>query len=126
MRDGTREEEERVKIRLLLTQSELETLDRAVRESGALTRTFLIFEAIQAGLQNPTPKIIEKKRNRRVDAWTSADMKHRIQQFADNAGMTQQTLLRHFLLTYLAAKPWKPHPTQPEAESKAEEGEVRV
>jgi hypothetical protein len=36
---------ERVRIRLLLIQSELETLDRAIRESGALTRTLLILEA---------------------------------------------------------------------------------
>lgn len=113
---------ERAKIRLLLTQSELETLDRAVRESGAVTRTFLIFEAVQAGLQNPTPKITKKKRNRRVDTWASGDLKRRIAQLATDAGVTQQTLLRHFLHTYLTAAPWKPHSTQPEPEPKPEGG----
>ena len=101
MRDGSRDEE-RVKIRLLLTESELETLDRAVSESGASNRSLIIFEALQAGLQVPTPKIKWKKRNRRVDAWTSGEIKRRIAQLANEIGVTQQTLLRYFLATYIS------------------------
>jgi len=101
LREGTRDEE-RVKIRLLLTESELETLDRAVSESGALNRSLIIFEALQAGLQAPTPKIQWKKRNRRVDAWASGEIKRRIAQLANDVGVTQQTLLRHYLTTYLS------------------------
>lgn len=101
MRDGSRDEE-RVKIRLLLTESELETLDRAVSESGASNRSLIIFEALQAGLQVPTPKIKWKKRNRRVDAWTSGEIKHRIAQLANEIGVTQQTLLRYFLAKYIS------------------------
>ena len=101
MRDGSRDEE-RVKIRLLLTESELETLDRAVSESGALNRSLIIFEAVQAGLQAPAPKIKWKKRNRRVDAWTSGEIKRRIAQLANEIGVTQQTLLRYLLTTYIS------------------------
>jgi hypothetical protein len=110
MSEEEEERNRRTKIRLLLTPSELETLDWAVRESYAPTRSLIIFESFQAGLRNPNLKTRQEKRNRRIDAWTTKEMKHEIRQLACKLQVTQQHLVRHLLLSYIAAAPWRSPP----------------
>jgi len=59
---------ERVKLRLLLTDTETELLDRAVEESGAWSRSLLITEAIRAGVANPKRELEDGRRKNRIDA----------------------------------------------------------
>ena len=105
-----RQRDERAKLRLLLTPSELRELDTATREAG-VNRSFLIFEALRTGLTNPDLNLTQERRNLRVDAWVTGTLKQRIRQQATNLHTTQQHLTRHLLLTYLATLPWNPKPT---------------
>ena len=112
-RRGT--EERRTKLRLLLTPTELEELDAAVRETGT-TRSLLILEAIQAGLADPNLKTTQEKRDKRTDTWVPSPIKDKLRQLATIMNVTQQYLTRHLLLAYLASAPWNPKPAQPQPE----------
>lgn len=97
--------ESRAKLRLLLTPSELEKIDAAVRDTGT-TRSLLILEALQAGLADSNLNINQEKRDCRVDAWATGSMKEKLRLLAARLNVTQQYLTRTVLLTYLASAPW--------------------
>jgi len=110
-----RNETSRTKLRLLLTPSELEKLDAAVQDTGT-NRSFILLEAMQAGLADPNLKIDQEKRTRRIDAWTTSRMKEKLRQLAAKLNITQQHLTRTLLLNYLTTSPWnqpKPHQQEP-------------
>jgi hypothetical protein len=80
--------------RILLTEAEAGKLDFAVGESGELSRSLFISEAIRAGLEGFDAANVEGKRNRRIDAWTPQDL-------------TQQSILRYLILRYAQEAHWK-------------------
>ena len=106
-----RKRDERTKLRLLLTPSELRKLDAVVSEAG-VNRSFLILEALKVGLSNPDLNIDQERRNQRVDAWATDAIKEHIRQLATHLHITQQHLTRHLLLRYLATAPWNAKQTK--------------
>jgi hypothetical protein len=104
------------KLRLFLTKPEAEQLDYSTLLSGACSRNFLIAEALRAGLANTNQNLSQGKRSERVDAWVPAGLVARVKELAATHHLTQQHLLRLFLLQYLAAALWD----RPPAERKKE------
>jgi hypothetical protein len=100
-------ESRRVRLCLLLTDSEADELDRASAESGAGSRNLLVTEALKAGLLNPSLNVSQERRCRRIEAWipnaTARDFKF----LAANHSVTQAHLLRQLLRQYLANAPWR-------------------
>ncbi len=94
-------------LRIHLTQAELRQLERAVNHSGAPSRAFLIFEAIQAGLRNTNLREAQGRRVKKVNLRVPPEIKERIKQVAEYQAVTQQGLLRYFLFEYLASEPWR-------------------
>lgn len=102
----------RSRLRLFLTESETAELDRAVRESGALFRSLIIAEAIQAGLAGHADLVlIPQRRCRRVDVWMPKETEKRVRQVAAQHKTSQQELLRHLLFEYIRNGPWKANET---------------
>ncbi len=100
----------RTRLRILLTEEEIERLDSAVMESGALSRTLLVFEAIRAGLVKGETATMKKPSKRKaVPVWVTFDLKNRIKEAARANSVTQQSLVRHLLFQYIAHAPWKAH-----------------
>ena len=97
----------RGKLRVLLTECEVERVDRAVAASGAWSRGLLIVEAVRAGLANPELKLEDGRRLRRIDALVPRKLAARLKDAAALKNVTQQHLLRHFLFQYLTAAPWE-------------------
>lgn len=98
----------RSRLRLILTESETAELDRAVAESGAIFRSLIIAEAIQAGLSRPADRTLTAERRcRRVDVWLPRGIGALVKRTAQAHKTTQQKLLRHFLFEYIASGPWK-------------------
>ncbi len=97
----------RGKLRLLLTECEVERVDRAVAASGAWSRGLLIAEAVRAGLANPELKLDNGRRLRRIDALVPRKLVTNLKNAAALNNVTQQHLLRHFLFQYIAAAPWE-------------------
>ncbi len=95
------------KLRVLLSDCEVESVERAVAASGAWSRGLLIAEAVRAGLANPELKLEGGRRLRRVDALVPSKLALRLREVAAANNVTQQRLLRHFLRQYLAAAPWE-------------------
>ena len=102
-----RKHRKRSRLRLILTDHELEELDRAVAESGALFRSLLIAAAIYTGLAKSDFALTQQKRCRQVAVWVPKRLAGEVKQVATTHSLTQQTLLRHFLFSYLACAPWK-------------------
>ena len=99
--------ERRLRLFLLLTDSEADELERAARESGACSRSLVVTEAVKTGLLNAEPKLRQEGRSRRVDVWIPRRVAVEFKQLAQKQGLTQARLLRHFLFQYLANAPWK-------------------
>ncbi len=95
------------KLRVLLSECEVERVEHAVAASGAWSRGLLIAEAVRAGLANPELKLEGGRRLRRVDALVPRKLGLRLKEAAAANNVTQQRLLRHFLCQYLAAAPWE-------------------
>ncbi len=98
----------RSRLRLILSESETVKLDRAVADSGAMFRSLIIAEAINAGLsKHGNLTLTGEKRSRRVDVWLPKGIGELVKQAAQAHSTTQQNLLRHFLLEYVENGGWK-------------------
>ena len=97
----------RGKLRVLLTECEVERVDCAVAASGACSRGLLIVEAVRAGLANPELKLEDGRRLRRIDALAPRKLIARLRYAAAAHNVTQQHLLRTYLFQYLTAAPWE-------------------
>jgi len=106
-RTSYRKPRHRSKVRLYLTDAEVEELDRAVAESSAWSRSLLIAEAIKAGLNNPYLRLAPERRGRRVDARVPSRLRDNMKQLAKTQEVRQQSLLRRFLFHYISNGPWK-------------------
>jgi hypothetical protein len=100
-------EELNVRLRLLLTQNELDHVDEAVTESGAQNRSLLVLEAIQANITGIMPGPVEGARCCRIDVRVPGEMRIKVKEVAALLGLTQQNLLRHLLFRYLTQAPWR-------------------
>jgi hypothetical protein len=97
----------RSRLRILLTEEEINRLDPAVAESYAVTRNLLVCSAIHEGLKTFKPETIQKpSRHREVRIWVPKDMKNKIRELAETNSITQQTILRHLLFQYITRAPW--------------------
>jgi metal-responsive CopG/Arc/MetJ family transcriptional regulator len=97
----------RARQRVLLTEAEARKVDYAVGESGALSRSLFISEAIRAGLEDFDAANVERKRNRRIDAWTPTESIDTVKQLAETYDLTQQSILRYLILRYAEEAHWK-------------------
>jgi hypothetical protein len=86
---------------VLLTEEERLRLAEAVNQFH-IPRSFLILEAIQAGLKNPDTTTIPGRRNRRLTFRLPSDTIKAVKQTAKEKGVSQQSLIRHLLFTYLS------------------------
>lgn len=96
-----------MKLRVLLSDAEAKSIERAVAESGAWSRGLLMAEAVRAGLANPELKLEGGRRLRRIDALVPRTLALQLREVAAANHVTQQRLLRHFLCQYLAAAAWE-------------------
>lgn len=92
---------------LLLTEAERRRLERAVRESGAPSRSFFVFEAIEAGLSELSLEGVQERRSVRVEVKLAVELKERVWELAKRLGVGQQSLMRHFLHRYILLAPWR-------------------
>ncbi len=97
----------RVRLFLLLTDSEEDVLERAARQSGACSRGLLITEAVKSGLLAPKLKLSQERRDRKIGVWIPRRTATELKRLAHEHNLTRARLLRHFLLQYLADAPWK-------------------
>jgi metal-responsive CopG/Arc/MetJ family transcriptional regulator len=98
---------DRARQRVLLTEAEARKVDYAVDESGALSRSLFISEAIRAGLEGFDAAKVEGKRNRRIDAWTPQERRDAVKRLADAFDLTQQSILRYLILRYAEEARWR-------------------
>ena len=94
------------RVALRLTKEEARKLAGAIRQSAAPSRSFLVLESIQGGLQTRRPIRVQGRR-KIFPICLPMEVKQAVQQLALELHVTQQELLRHFLRTYLESKPWK-------------------
>ncbi len=106
-RDRIGKKERRARLRILLNDAELRQVERAVAESGAPSRSFLVFEAIRFGLLNANASAVSGRRRERIDLRVPYKMKEQAKQFVSTHNLTEQNVLRHFLFRYIAAEPWR-------------------
>lgn len=96
------------RVRLLLTEDEASRVDSAVFNSGALSRALLVLEAVQFGLRLwANARGAQRRRSRRIEVRIPAELKSTVKDAAKRLGLTQQSLLRHFLFQYLTLSPWE-------------------
>ena len=86
---------------VLLTEEEWSRLAEAVNRFH-VPRSFLILEAIQAGLQDQNATSIPGRRNRPVNFRLPAEVTEAIKETAKARGVSQQSLIRHLLFAYLS------------------------
>jgi predicted DNA-binding protein len=94
---------------LLLTEEEAHRLTTALTPTH-LPRSFLIQEAIQAGLRTIDPTNIPGRRSKVLCFRLPTELRDRVRALAEELDTSQQTLLRHFLFTYLSELEWKNMP----------------
>jgi predicted transcriptional regulator len=104
---------DRVRMPLLLTERQSALLEEALAGSLAPSRSLFIAEAINAGLANPQPRNLPATRKRRIDVWLPSAVRKRIRELASAWKVTQQDIVRHFLLEYIRAARWNRNHTQP-------------
>jgi hypothetical protein len=97
----------RCRVRLLLTEEEAMKLAEAVRVSGAPSRSLLILESLQAGLDTGNLTGLQRRRNRPIPFWLPKEIMKETRNMAGRLKVSQQNLMRHFLFTYLASAPWE-------------------
>jgi predicted transcriptional regulator len=97
---------------LLLTERQSRLLEEALTESLAPSRSFFVAEALNAGLANPQPGKPVALRLKRINVYLPKAMRKRISELASMRKVTQQSVLRHYLLEYIRAGRWRT-PTQP-------------
>jgi hypothetical protein len=97
---------------LLLTERQSSLLDEALALSLAPSRSLFIAEAINAGLANPHPRNLPATRKRRIDVWLPGAVRKRIRELASAWKVTQQDIVRYYLLEYIRAARWNANQTQ--------------
>lgn len=107
------------RVRLLLTEDEVDRVDNAVFSSGSLSRALLVLEAVQVGLRMLNFRAAPGRRCRRIDVRIPAELRKRINEVAKRLDLSQQSLLRHFLFQYLALAPWQDKPNNEKQTSRA-------
>jgi hypothetical protein len=96
----------RVRMPLLLTEQQSALLQEALAGSLAPSRSLFVTEAVNAGLAKPQPRNLLAKRKRRIYVWLPSALKKRIREHASVWKVTQQDIVRHFLLEYVRAARW--------------------
>jgi hypothetical protein len=86
---------------LLLTEEEARRLATA-QTPTRLSRSFLIQEAVQAGLQTADIANVPGRRNKILCFRLPPELRDRVRELAKELDTSQQTLIRHFLFTYLS------------------------
>jgi len=94
-------------MKLLLTEEESGRLAEAVKASGAPNRSFLILESIQTKLHSPNLPGLQGKRTTILHCWLPTEIIEEVRRLALERRVTQQSLLRYFLFTYLSQLPRK-------------------
>ncbi len=97
----------RSRLRILLTEQEINLLDSAVAESYAVTRNLLVYSAIHEDLKTFKPETIQRpSRRREVPIWVPREMKSKVRELAKTHSISQQSILRHLLFQYITRAPW--------------------
>jgi metal-responsive CopG/Arc/MetJ family transcriptional regulator len=107
---------DRGRMALLLNERQSALLDEALALSLAPSRSLFVAEAINAGLANPKPQPVPTTRRRRVNVWLPSAMRERVRELASVQKVTQQEIVKHFLLEYIRAARWKMNRTRAVAE----------
>ena len=98
---GLRRVERKRRSLLLLTEEEARRLAEALTRFH-VPRSFMILEAIQAGLETADLKNIPGRRSRLLYFRLPREVRERVKELAEARHTSQQTLIRHFLFTYLS------------------------
>jgi hypothetical protein len=85
---------------ILLTEEEASQLADAVNQFH-VPRSFLILEAIQAGLRSLDTATIPGRRSRPLSFRLPDEIAVRVKQVSREHDVSQQNLIRHLLFTYL-------------------------
>ena len=97
----------KVRLRILLTEAEVEQLDYAVDDSGAMNRSLLVLVALQESLADPETATLPRRSKRRdIPVWITAEQKEQVRNLARSHSVTQQSLLRHLLFQFINQAPW--------------------
>jgi hypothetical protein len=114
-----RKHRNRIRIYILLTDSEADELRRAAVESGAGSRNLIITEALRAGMVTGNMPVSQQRRRRRIDAWIPNGTAQQFKHLAATHNVTQAHFLRHLLRQYLTNPPWtnkhEPKPREAQA-----------
>ena len=106
-------------MKLLLTEEESRKLAEAVKTSGAPNRSLLILESIQAKLHSPNLPELQGKRTNILHCWLPTEIMEKVRLLAHEQGVSQQSLIRYFLFTYLSQLERKnPPPTKTRSHTK--------
>jgi hypothetical protein len=106
------------RMALLLTERQSTLLDEALALSLAPSRSLFVSEAINAGLANPELQSFPITGRRRVNVWVPSAVMERITEVASAQRVTQQEIVKHFLMEYIRAASWKKN--QPQAMTEEE------
>jgi predicted DNA-binding protein len=86
---------------LLLTEEEARRLNDALTPYH-ISKSFIIQEAIQVGLQTLDLTNIPGRRSKILQIRLPAELRRRVRALAKERRISQQSLTRHFLFTYLS------------------------
>jgi predicted transcriptional regulator len=93
----------RARMALLLTEQQSALLEEALAASLAPSRSLFVTEAINTGLANTQPQNLRTTRKRRIYVWLPSATRKRIRELASARNVTQQAVVRYFLLEYIRA-----------------------
>jgi hypothetical protein len=93
----------RARMALLLTEQQSALLEEALAASLAPSRSLFVTEAINTGLANTQPQQVRPTRRRRIYVWLPSPVRKRITELASAWKVTQQAVVRYFLLEYIRA-----------------------
>lgn len=111
---------------LLLTEEEASRLADALKDFP-VPRSILILEAIQAGLHTLDLTNMPGRRTRILCFRIPAEIEQKLKQLAAERHVSKQSLIRHFLFTYISHPPWKkPRPVTRLPESNRVKGGAQV
>jgi len=94
----------RVKQHVLLSPTELGLLNNVRLLSGAPSRSSFSTQAISIGLQDSNQTVPESNRKRRINVWIPHEIKTEVKKRATALGVTQQALLRYYILNHAKTK----------------------
>jgi metal-responsive CopG/Arc/MetJ family transcriptional regulator len=97
----------RARMALLLTEQQHALLEEALARSLAPSRSLFVTEAINDGLTNTQPQHVRPTRRRRIHVWLPSAVRKQIRELASARKVTQQDIVRYYLLEYIRAARWK-------------------